>query len=165
MELIEKLGIDWRLVIAQVINFLILLAVLYKFLYKPILKILDQRTKKITQGLKDAEKIKEDLIKVEEQKEQKIIAAKKDAEAIIKKAQLSSEQNRQEHLVKTKQEVQDIVAKTKVQIQEEKEKMIKEAKTELAGMVASATQKVLGKSVDEKIDKRIINESIKGIGK
>ena len=54
-ELITKLGIDWKFLIAQIVNFLVLLFVLYKFAYGPILAMLEKRQKKIEKGLKDAE--------------------------------------------------------------------------------------------------------------
>ncbi|MBU1164318.1 F0F1 ATP synthase subunit B [Patescibacteria group bacterium] len=160
MELIEKLGIDWRLIIAQMVNFLILLAVLYKFLYKPVLKMLTDRTKKIEQGIKDAERIKDELVKAETQKEQKILAAKKEAESIVLSAQKVAEENRQKYLAQTKKEAQEVVDKAKVQIANEKEKMIKEVRADVSDMVAMATNKVLEDVVDEEVDKKVVEHTI-----
>ena len=54
-EIIKTFHIDWKLLIAQAVNFAIVVFALYKFAYKPLLKTMNERTAKIEQGLKDAE--------------------------------------------------------------------------------------------------------------
>ena len=66
MEIFEKLGIDVKLVIAQLVNFFILLYVLKRFAYKPVLKILEDRERKIEKGLKDAQSAEKRLHEMEE---------------------------------------------------------------------------------------------------
>mgnify|MGYP001588456271 CR=1 FL=1 len=61
MELISKLGIDWKLLVAQIVNFFILLFVLYKFAYKPVLEMLEKRSKTIEKGIHDAKASEERL--------------------------------------------------------------------------------------------------------
>ena len=58
MEALESLGIDWKMLVAQVVNFIILLLILRKFLFGPIVKLLDDRRKTIEKGLSDAKKPK-----------------------------------------------------------------------------------------------------------
>lgn len=69
----ESLGLDWKILIAQVVNFTVLYFVLKKILYKPLIKVLDDRNKKITDSVKNSQKIEEELNKIEE-KEAKILA-------------------------------------------------------------------------------------------
>ena len=85
-ELLSKLGIDWKLLIAQIINFLVLLFVLWKFAYGPILAILDKRTKKIEQGLKDAEASRKKLADSEERQKEILKMARTEGKEIVEKA-------------------------------------------------------------------------------
>ena len=87
MELLGKLGIDWRLLIAQIINFLLLLVILYRLLYKPVIALLDQRSAKIEKSLQAAQQIEANLKQTESERAQKILAAKK--EAAVEVAQIT----------------------------------------------------------------------------
>ncbi|MCK4891918.1 MAG: hypothetical protein KAS78_04575, partial [Candidatus Pacebacteria bacterium] len=66
LEIFSKLGLDYKLIIAQAVNFVLLLIILQRLAYKPILKMLNDRTEKIDKSLKQAEQIKEELKKTEE---------------------------------------------------------------------------------------------------
>lgn len=82
-ELIYQFGIDWKLLIAQGVNFFILLVVLTIFIYRPLIKMIEERKKKIEFGLKGAEEAEKRLDEIEEIKTQKIIEADKKAVGII----------------------------------------------------------------------------------
>lgn len=161
MELLQKLGIDWRLLIAQLVNFLILLFVLYKFLYKPVLNLLDSRKEKIEKGLKDAEKLGEELERTKELKDREIQKAKKEAMEIIEEARKTAESAGQEIKAKAKIEVEKIIVAAKNQIVEDREKMAADIKKETVMLVMAVTEKVLGKSVDAKIEQSIIEKTLK----
>ncbi len=163
MELLQKLGIDWRLLIAQIFNFLILLFILYKFLYKPILKLLENRQKKIEKGLQDAIKLEEELAKTKELKEKEIQKAKQEAQIIIEKAQKVAESAGQEIKLKAKKEVEKLIETAKDQIADEKEKMMAEIRKEAALLVVAAAEKVVGKIVDVRVQQKLIEDSIKEI--
>lgn len=165
MELLTQLGIDWKLLLAQIVNFLILLFILYKFLYHPILEMLEKRSAKIEKSLADAKKIGEEVKRIEKMKEEQIIEAKKEAKKIIEEAQAKAENNRQELIVKTKEEIQNLTTEAKKQIAAEKEKLSQEVKAEIGALVVEATQKVIGKSLTDKLDEKIIKETIKEIEK
>ncbi len=159
-ELLTSLGIDWRLFSAQLINFAILLLVLYKFAYKPVLKILDDRSQKIEKGLADAEESGKKLKEIEEKEREVLAQAKKEAKEIVEKAQEQAQINREE-LVKTAQEESEkIIQKAKKVAEEEKKKMVAEVKSEISVLVATAVEKIIDEKIDEKKDAQIINEVI-----
>jgi F-type H+-transporting ATPase subunit b len=165
MELLSKLGIDWRLFIAQLINFLILVFVLYKFLYKPILNLLDSRKEKIEKGLRDAEKIGEELEKTKELHDKEIKKAKQEAMAIIEEAQRTAEAAGQETRAKTKAGVEKLITAAKNQIIQEKEKMFTEIKMEAAALVIAVAEKVVGKTFDGKTQQKLIEDSLREANK
>jgi len=87
-DLFHQLGVDWRLLLSQGVNFLVLLGVLTFFLFKPLLKLLEERKKKIELGLKVGKEAEERLLAIDKMKEEKISEAGKIAFEIIKKAKL-----------------------------------------------------------------------------
>lgn len=164
MELLTKLGIDWRLLIAQLVNFLILVLILYKFLYKPVLKMLDDRRGKIEKGLRNAEILGSELEKSRDLQAKEIQKARQEARAIIETAQKVAETAGEETKLKTKAEVEKLIIAAKNQITEEKEKMLTEIKKESASLVLVAAEKVVGKVIDSKMQKDLIENSIKEAG-
>ncbi len=161
MELLEKLGIDWRLLIAQLINFLILVLILYKFLYKPLLKMLEGRKEKIEKGLRDAEQLGVELEKTKELQAAEIQKAKQEARVIIEEAEKRAEAAGAETKLKTKAEVEKLISAAKNQIVSEKEKMMAEIKKEAIELVLATAEKVVGKTIDTKAQKNLIEESLR----
>lgn len=165
MELLEKLGIDWRLLIAQLVNFLILVLILYKFLYKPLLKMLDGRKEKIEKGLRDAEQLGMELEKTKELQAAEIQKAKQEARGIIEEADKRAEAAGAETKAKTKAEVEKLIMVAKNQMIEEKSKMMVEIKKEAAELVIAVAEKVVGKTIDAKAQKNLIEEMLQEVNK
>lgn len=162
-ELIKTFHIDYKLIVAQLINFVIVVGVLWYFAFKPLTKKMNKRTNAIEKGLEDAKKVEENLAKAEELKDEKLAAARAEAEKIITEAQKISEANRQEVIEKTKKETEKIVGEAKNQISAEREKLQKELKGEVADMVVAATEKVITEVLDSEKDKGLIKKALEKI--
>lgn len=160
MELLDKLGIDWKLLLAQAVNFLIVLAVLYKFLYKPLLKFLDERRNRIETSLREAKQIEQTLKELESRQEQMTIEAKRRAQEIIMAAEKEAENRRQEVMAKMKSEAQATLEEAKQRLAVEKEEAFKEVRREAARLVTQALTRVIGKLPAVEIDKKLINEAL-----
>lgn len=161
MDLFSKLGVDWRLLIGQIINFLIVLAILYKFAYRPLLNMLKKREDAIAKGLEDAKKIEENLLRSEAQKKEAASQARREAEAIIKKAESAAERLKTEFIQKARTESEKISAETKKQLADEKDKMFLEIKKQAADLIVAATEKILAEKMTDKKDLEMIEESVK----
>src|SRR5215468_8310994 len=85
-EIARTFGVDWPHLIAQIISFCIVCALLYKFAYKRVLTMLEERKKHIAEGLANAEKIKAELAKIEVQRQQVMVDANAKAEKLIEEA-------------------------------------------------------------------------------
>ena len=131
-ELISKLGIDWRLLVAQIVNFLILLGILYKFLYKPVLAMFEKRASVIEKSLADAKKIEENLTAAETARDAKILEARNEAKKIIEKAHHSAESQVREMMEKSRAAAAAVVKSSREQIAEEQAKMFEAAKGKVA---------------------------------
>jgi len=158
--LIGTFHIDYKMLIAQIVNFAIVLFVLYKFAYGPLLKVMTDRTEKIEKGLKDAEEANRKLEETEVKEKKVLGEARKEAQSIIDSAEKTALKNKEEFLDEAKKKSEEIAANTQRQLEEEKKKMLSEVKSEIAGLVIVATGKVIGEKLDRKGDEEIIKKAI-----
>jgi F-type H+-transporting ATPase subunit b len=161
MELLNNLGINAKLLIAQIINFLVLLFVLYKFAYGPVLKILNERTKKIEKGLKDAETAQKKLTEISEKEKAVLIKARKEAQEIVDKAEKVAVKNKEEIIEQAKIQSEKILSDSAKKIETEKVLMFQEVKKQVAGLVVAATGKIIDEKMDAGKDKELIEKAIK----
>lgn len=159
--LIGTFHIDYKILIAQIVNFTIVLFVLYKFAYGPLLKVMTDRTKKIEKGIKDAEEARKKLEETEVKEKAVLSEARREAQAIIDTAEKTALKNKEELLSEAKKKSDEIVINTQKQLEEEKKKMMGEIKSEIADLVVAATGKVIDEKLDEKRDKELIEKAIK----
>lgn len=160
-ELLAKLGIDWKLLIAQIINFLILLFVLYKFAYGPILAILEKRQKKIEKGLAEAEEARKKLEESKKRQKEILQKARHEAKEIVEKAHIQAEKMKSEITETAKKQAEKIIQEARKDIEMEKEKTISEIKSEIGELVVAATERVVGEKMDSEKDRELIEKSLK----
>ena len=154
----EKLGISIPTLIAQIINFLVLLAILYFFAYKPVLKMLDERSRKIKESMEEVQKVKDQAVRTEEEFKKKIEAASKEGQEMIARAMRTGEEARQRAQAEAKQEAQGLVEKARAEIQLERNQTIDELRQELADLTIIAAEKVIGKSLDNEAHRQLIDK-------
>ncbi len=159
-DLIHKFGIEWKLLLAQIVNFLILLFLLKKFLYKPLINSMNKRREKIMEGLDKAKKGEEEFKKIEEIKERELAKIQKEAEALIQKAKEIGDKKQQEILAEAEEKTKNIIEDAKGRIEIEKEKMLKEVHREIANLVVNATEKILKEQLDEEKEKKMASDVI-----
>ena len=148
---------------AQAVNFLVLLFILNKFLYKPVLKTLDQRKQKVAQSLKDAAEIEKKLAQIELDQEKALQAATTEAKKIINEATESGNQIINDAHLKAAHDIQLMVNKSNTQISLEKDRLNQEIKAELADMIAAGLKVISGKVLSDKDKKELLDRSIKNI--
>jgi len=163
MEILELFGVNWKLMLAQLINFAIVVVILWFFALKPLTRTMQQRSDEIQQGLSDAQTAAEKLTKVETEVKAKLMEAKTEAAKILEAARLQADESRQSGVVKTKAEVEEIIKKAKTQIAGEKDNMVSEVKSEIAGMVVIALEKILSGGLSKDLDKKYIDKVLKEI--
>ena len=161
----DKLGINPILILAQIVNFGILLFLMKKFLYKPILKVLDERKKKA----EEIEAGQEEMIKKMENavKEEKDILSKAKAEAdkLVNRAKVQGEKEREKEVQKGTVELMELRKKLEKEMEAEKAKMLKEVKVQAAEISALIAGKVIRESIDETKHKKLIDQAIKDLEK
>jgi len=136
---------------------------LNKFLYKPVLKTLDQRKQKVSQSLKDAAEIEKKLAQIELDQEKALQAATTEAKKIINEATESGNQIINDAHLKAAHDIQLMVNKSNTQISLEKDRLNQEIKAELADMIAAGLKVISGKVLSDKDKKELLDRSIKNI--
>lgn len=159
-EFLSQFGIDWKLFLSQLANFVLILVVLNFFIYKPLLKILNEREKKIKKGIEDATRATTELQMARQTSEKAILDAKVQANQIIATSQKESEKIILEGTKIQQEKVKQIIQEAKNAIQKEKEKMMHDLKSEVAELVIVTTEKFiddnLSKDKKEEITKKLI---------
>lgn len=164
MEVFAKLGIDWRLLVAQLINFAILFWVLRKFLYKPILDVLEKRKVAIEKGFEDAKSAEHALSRAEKDASALVQKAKQEASSIIEQAQKTAQQERAETLQKAKDEVHRIIYEAREKILAERQDMIEGVQKELVHVVTEAASVVMRGVSDKKMSAELAKKAIEEVG-
>lgn len=163
MDILTNFGVKPVLLIAQVVNFLLLLFILKRFLYKPILKVLDERKQKIVQSLKNADEIKAKLEQITLEREEKLKKASKEAEEILQIASVNADKIITQAHEKAYKDIEKLIEKSKQEMDFEKEKLHQEVREEVADLLGLALQKVTGKVLSDKEQQELVKKSIKGM--
>jgi F-type H+-transporting ATPase subunit b len=157
---IAALGINLKLFIAQLIHFVIILLVFWKWVYGPIVKTLDKRAKTIEDSIKQAKDVEERVAKLEAERAAIITTAKAEALHRIEEAQTAAAVKSKDILTEAKNQVENVVRAGKEQLTREKEVMILEAKKEIAEIAVKAAEQILKDSVSEKVSKKMAEEAV-----
>lgn len=158
---VGTLGLNGKLFVAQLVNFSVVLFVMWKWVYKPLVRMLDERAKKIEQGLRDAEASASAKQAAQNEKDAVVLDARKQAKVILEQAMADAEKQRVEAVGRAKQEVERVVLLGKENIRAEREKLVADVKAELADLVVLAAERVLREKIDAKKDEKLIKESVK----
>jgi len=157
----EAIGIDVNVLLAQLVNFGILFALLALFLYKPVRRMLDERSSRIKESMEQADQIKEQLARTEEQVKEQIDIARKDGQEILAQAAQMGERLKEEARAEAKHEAELIVSKARAEIEMERDKAIDEVRREFVDLTITAAEKVVREALDKEKHRRLIEEVLK----
>src|SRR5262245_2064625 len=146
-QIARAFGVDWTHLIAQIISFCIVCALLYRFAYRPVLKMLEERRQLIAQGLTNSEKIKAELARTEAQRAEVMTQANTQATKFIEEARGAAARLQQQESQKAIAAAEQIVAKAHEAAEQDHARMLTDLKREVGRLVvkttAAVTEKVL----------------------
>ncbi|MDD5415986.1 MAG: F0F1 ATP synthase subunit B [Candidatus Daviesbacteria bacterium] len=163
MEILNEFGINPILLAAQAVNFAILLFILKKFMYKPILKVLEERKKRIAESLKNAEEIEKRLQETNEKIDAMIGKAANEAQKIIDESKKEGVLYLEETKIRAGRMAEELIKKSEEAARAETAKMQQEVMNKVAEIVAVGLQKVTGKILNKKDQREIIERSVKNL--
>jgi F-type H+-transporting ATPase subunit b len=155
-----QFGVDAPTFVAQLINFLIVLAVLWAFVYRPVVKMLDERKEKIEASMKKVEEIDARMTSVEAERDDILKTARKEAQEIAEQAHEAGTSRREEMLVSAKEEVRGVVEKAKKQLADERASMLVELRADIVDITVKAVESILVDQVDEKASQKLAKEMV-----
>ena len=161
-DMLTKLGIDWRLFLAQLVNFLVLFLVLRFFAWKPLLASLEERRNKVKQGVADADAAAQKLKDIEREREETLSKTRAEAMRIVEKAEERASSLKDEKLRLAKTEIEQQITEAKEMIKGERAASFDALKQDVAKLVTEATGKVVNQ-MDAKGHNQLIQEAIKDL--
>jgi F-type H+-transporting ATPase subunit b len=154
-------GLDWRLFIAQLINFAVIVFVLTKWVYRPLMKVMDERKKKIEEGVNNAELAKRKLGEAKEAESRILREARVQAQGIVAESKEKGDAEKQRRIDASKAVIDEQLIESKNKIAREAEEARRRVKKEMAELVLAAAEKTAKMALDEKGHRKAIDESIR----
>jgi len=154
------IGINLPLLVAFIVNFVILFALLGLFLYKPVMKMLDERSKRIKESMERAEATKEEYARAEEAVKRLISKAREDGQALVSQASQIGERLKEEAREGARKEAQAIVARTRAELEEERDRIIDDLRRGFVDISISAAEKVIKETLDKERHRKLIEEAL-----
>jgi F-type H+-transporting ATPase subunit b len=155
--------IELAQVIFQIINFGVVLGALTYLLYKPILKILDERAAKIAEANKQAEVALAEKGSLEDLKKKTKLEADKQASQLIEKAKQTAQEQADHIITEAKQKAEEMITKQQASLKKQQASLEESMKTEFNDAVMAVTEKVLGSVLDKKSQSKLIDDEIAAI--
>jgi len=160
---LEALGLNLGFLLSQIVNFVLLLLLLRMVLYKPILKMLDERRQRIAQSLEDAEKAAAARQKADEEYQRRIQEMARERERLMAEMTAEIASEREQLLVQARAEAETVLADARARADLERQRMLKDLRGQVGALAIAAANKVVGEALDERRQQRLVEEFFSGI--
>ena len=158
-DTLQSLGIYWPKLIAQIVNFGIVLFILWKFAYRPVLKMLEERRQRVTEAMMNAEKAKAELAKADAARLEILNQANAQATKLIEEARAAAARVQEQETQKAIAAAKDIVDKARQATEVEHARMLADLRREVGRLVVATTGRVVGKALTPEDQQRLANEA------
>ena len=155
------LGLDLATFVAQLVSFLILLGLLIYFGYKPIRRILDERSNRIRESMEQAEATKEEYVRAEKEVKAMIGKAREEGQSVITQAGQLGERLKEGARQEARKEAQATINRTREELERERDRAIEDLRREFVDISILAAEKVIKETLDKERHRRLIEEALK----
>lgn len=163
LENLGKIGFEWKMALFNLINFLILFAILKKYFFKPIMKSVRDREKEVQDSVDNIQKAKTELQMAERKAQELIDESKVEANKIIEKSHEDAKALGEQMKDKAKKEIEMLIAQAKRNIDIDKKEMRETLRRETVELVVLAVGKIMTEKLDEKKDEQMIKEILSSL--
>jgi len=160
MEGLAGLGISLPTLLAQIVNFIVLFGLLYLVAYKPVMRMLDERSGKIKDSMEQTEYIKEQAANAEEEAKKRIEVASQEGQEVVARAVRTGEEVRQQAQQEARQEGESLISRARTEIQRERDEAIDGLRKEFADLTILAAEKVIDRSLDKEAHRQLIDKTL-----
>lgn len=159
-EFVQSLGINWAVMLAQVVNFTILLLVLGKFVYQPVMKLLDDRRRAVEEAARRQKEIADEFTRIDTERD-KIVAEGRAASAdIIKEAERAAEELRKKLLLAAQEEAARLTLDAEKRMEQERARLLSDVKKELGSLVVGAIERGFGDALDGRSQGKMVEQAL-----
>ncbi len=155
---LANLGINLPTLLAQIINFIILFGLLYLVAYKPLMRMLDARSRKIKESMEQTEYIKQQAAHAEEEVKKQLEAAGKEGQEVIARAVRTGEEVRQQTQQEARQEAETLIIRARMEIQQERDEAIDDLRKQFADLTILAAGRIIDRSLDKEAHRQLIEK-------
>ena len=156
--MLETLGIHFPSLAIYLVNFLLVLLLLYLFAYKPILRLMDQRAERIRESLEAADTARQEAASSQEAIQEQITEARREGQRIMDQAREASERFRTDEMDKARQEAEAFVERAKEDIARERDTALQEVRASFGDLAITAAERVIRSSLDRQAHEELINQ-------
>ena len=161
--MIEQLGIDGQKLLFQAINFLLLLFILQRFAYKPLVGMLDERTRRIRNDLDEARKLREEAERDRETYRQQLNRSRDEARSILEEANNVAARIREQAILDAESQNAVTLQRARDEIAREKEHAIAELRREVGDLAIRVATQVVGRTIDGNDQQRLVDEALASV--
>jgi F-type H+-transporting ATPase subunit b len=161
LEVLGNIGFDWKLALANLVNFLIIYYLLKRFAFEPIAKIINERKQKVEEGIKMSEKAQEDLEISKREHEQIISGAKEESNEIIAKANEQAKELLAHANIQSTKDKDEMLKKAQIKIEKERDEMETTVRRDVSDLIVMSAEKIIGEDISEDSHKKIIEAMAK----
>jgi F-type H+-transporting ATPase subunit b len=155
-----SLGVNLPLLVVFVINFIVLFVLLRLFLYKPVLKMLDERAKRTAEAMEQAEATKKEYEQARVEVQKQIEKGRQEGQAIIAQAMQVGERLKEESRQEATKQAQTIVDRTRTELEAERDKIVGDLRREFVDISIAAAEKVIKETLDKEKHRKLIEETL-----
>jgi len=149
--MLETLGIHFPTLLIYLVNFLLVLGLLFLFAYKPILRLMDQRSDRIRESLEASERAREEAASSQEAVEAQLVEARRESQRILEQARESAERFRAEEMERARNEAENFVERARADIQRERDVVIEEVRASFGDLAMTAAERVSSSSPEGRV--------------
>jgi F-type H+-transporting ATPase subunit b len=158
---ISELGINLPTLITQLVTFIILLVLLRFVAYKPLMRMLDERSKRVKDSLEQAEAVKSQAARAEEELKKELEKASREGQERIARAVKAGEEVKQKAQEDAKKDAEQLITRARAEIRRERDEAIGEVRREFADLTVLAAEKVIEKSLNKEDHRELIEKVLK----
>ena len=155
-----SLGINLPLLVVFCVNFIVLFVLLRMFLYKPVLKVLDERAQRTKEAMELAEATKQEYGQAKAEVQKQIEKGRQEAQTIITQAMQLGERLKEESRQEATKQAQVILERTRVELGAEREKIVEDLRREFVSIAILAAEKVIKETLDKEKHRKLIEETL-----
>lgn len=154
--MLETLGIHFPTLLIYLVNFLVVLALLFAFAYKPILRMMDQRAERIRESLEASERAQAEAASSRDAVEEQLTEARREGQRLMDQAREAADRFRADEMERARAEAEAFVERARADIQRERDAAVEEVRANFGDLAITAAERVIRRSLDRQAHEELI---------